>query len=146
MIYIFLDICFIADNYTRTCGVLSSIVNGTSNSGPNKLKVIFQTNRNRQNGGFMMVVTCVSPDFGNRDGCTQDVRLSLQAPSPSDGAERMTTETKLVTPYTDPTFIHFIVLISYYSHSMYSIHNCCGWEYIEFVFQGLQHHIMTTCV
>lgn len=108
MMYIFLDISVTADNHTRTCGDFSTIVKDTSNSGPNKLRVVFQTNRNRQNSGFMMVVTCVSPDFGDHDGCTQDVHLSWQAPSPSG---RRTTETNMVTHYIDHAFIHFIVCI-----------------------------------
>ena len=101
MIHIFLDISVTADNHTRTCGNFSTIVRDTSNFGPNKLRVVFQTNRNRQNSGFMMVVTCVSPDFGDHDGCTQ-------APSPSG---RRITDPNMVTHYIDHAFIHFIVCI-----------------------------------
>lgn len=99
---IFLDVSFTADNHTTTCGDFSTIVKNNSNSGSNKLKVIFQTNRNRQNKGFLMVVTCVRPDFGDHDGCIEDTELNLQIPSPSDGAETTETETEMV--------IHYIVI------------------------------------
>lgn len=68
----FLDISFAGIDPKRTCGDFSTIENENSDFGPNKLNVIFQTNRNRQNNGFFMVVSCVSPDFGGHEGCTQD--------------------------------------------------------------------------
>ena len=93
---IFLDITFTADSHTTTCGDFSTIVKNNSNSGSNKLTVISQTNRNRQNKGFLMVVTCVRPDFGDHDDCIEDTHLNLQIPSPSDGAETTKTETEMV--------------------------------------------------
>ena len=71
-----------------------------SNSGSNKLTVIFQTNRNRQNKGFLMVVTCVRPDFGDHDDYIEDTHMNLQIPSPSEGAEttKTETETEMVIP------------------------------------------------
>ena len=78
----FPDISFTA--YT-TCGDILTIKNGNSDFGPNKLRVLFQTNRNRQNKGFFMVVSCVSPDFG---GHKQDQANDIPAPSDDDGGER----------------------------------------------------------
>ena len=84
----FIDISFTADNQKTTCGDFSTIENGNSDIGPNKLRVLFQTNRNRQNKGFFMVVSCVSPDFGGHDGCKQDQANDIPAPSDDDGGER----------------------------------------------------------
>ena len=64
----------------RICGNFSTTENGNSDSGPNKLTVVFRTNRNRQNNGFFMVATCVSPDFGDLKGCTRDQLRIIPAP------------------------------------------------------------------
>ena len=77
-----------APNQKPTCGDYSTIENKNSDVGPNKLTVLFQTNRNRQNKGFFMVVSCISPDFGGNDGCKQDQANDIPAPSDDDGGKR----------------------------------------------------------
>ena len=53
-----------------TCGNFTTIEDDFSDYNDDRLSVLFHTNRNRQNRGFFMVVTCVSPDFNNVNGCT----------------------------------------------------------------------------
>ena len=84
----FIDISFTAGSQKTTCGDFSTIENSNSDFGPNKLRVLFQTNRNRQNKGFFMVVSCVSPDFGGLDGCKQAQANDIPAPSDDDSGER----------------------------------------------------------
>ena len=56
---------------TRTCGDLTTFEDDSSDFNLDRTSVLFQTNRRSENIGFFMVVTCVSPEFYNLDGCTQ---------------------------------------------------------------------------
>ena len=63
-----------------TCGDFTTIENDNSDYNDDRLSVLFHTNRNRQDRGFFMVVTCVSPDFNNINGCTPAQLGQTEAP------------------------------------------------------------------
>ena len=63
-----------------TCGDFTTIEDDNSDYNDDRLSVLFHTNRNRQDRGFFMVVTCVSPDFNNINGCTPAQLGQTEAP------------------------------------------------------------------
>ena len=76
---------------TTTCGDLSTFQNDSSDFNLDRTSVLFQTNRRSENIGFLMMVTCVSPEFYNLDGCTQ-ARTGQTVASP-----RSKRETEIVS-------------------------------------------------
>ena len=75
----------------KTCGNFTTIEDDFSDFNRNSLSVLFQTNRNRQDRGFFMVVTCVSPDFNNINGCTP-AQLGQTAALPVGSRRKRLTE------------------------------------------------------
>jgi len=79
----------------RTCSNFVTIQEDNSDFNGDSLSVIFQTNRNMQNIGFFMVVTCVSPDFYNLNGCTPAQTPQPQTPAPPGPPGRRKRETEI---------------------------------------------------
>ena len=74
----------------ETCGNITTIEDYLSDFNHDRLSVLFQTNRNTQDRGFFMVVTCVSPDFNNINGCTPAQLRQTEAPSVEGRRKRLT--------------------------------------------------------
>ena len=73
-----------------TCGDFTTIEDDNSDYNDDRLSVLFHTNRNRQDRGFFMVVTCVSPDFNNINGCTPAQLGQTEAPPVGARRKRVT--------------------------------------------------------
>ena len=74
----------------QTCGDFTTIEDDNTDYNDDRLSVLFHTNRNRQNRGFFMVVTCVSPDFSHVNGCTPAQLGQTAAPSGGGRRKRVT--------------------------------------------------------
>ena len=68
---------------TRTCGDLTTFEDDSSDFNLDRTSVLFQTNRRSENAGFLIVATCVNPEFYNLDGCTQAQTGQTVAPPQS---------------------------------------------------------------
>ena len=76
----------------ETCGNFTTIEDDFSDFNRDSLSVLFQTNRNRQDRGFFMVVTCISPDFNNVTGCTPtQLTQPTVPPVPMEGRRKRVT-------------------------------------------------------
>ena len=73
-----------------TCGNITTIEDYRSDFNVDGLSVVFQTNRNTQNRGFFMVVTCISPDYNNINGCTPAQLGQTEAPPVGARRKRLT--------------------------------------------------------
>ena len=74
-----------------TCGDFTTIEDDNTDFNGDRLSVLFHTNRKTEDRGFFMVVTCVSPDFQNINGCTPDQLGQTEAP-PVEGRRKRVTE------------------------------------------------------
>ena len=76
----------------ETCGNFTTIENDFSDFNKDSLSVLFQTNRNTQERGFFILVTCVSPDFQNVTGCTPtQLGQPTVPPVPEEGRRKRVT-------------------------------------------------------
>ena len=73
-----------------TCGDFTTIEDDNTDFNDDRLSVLFHTNRNTEDSGFFMVVTCVNPDFNNINGCTPAQLGQTEAPPVEERRKRVT--------------------------------------------------------